>query len=228
MGNWGYRSMVKLLIATTNPAKLAEIKEFLSDLPIECVGIQDVGITQSVEETGETFEENAILKAKTYAKLSGLPTLADDGGLEIDALHGEPGVHSHRWIHKNREDEDEELIQHAITLLLGLPDGKRGAQLRLVMAFVYNDKIQTSEGVIRGIIAQQPSIYRRKGFPYRSLLYLPDIFKFYNHDELTKEENIEYNHRRKAIEKLKPIIQKLSEYSEDSDRPENSESQKIR
>ena len=200
----------KLLIATTNPAKLAEIKEFLSDLPIECVGLIDVGITQSVEETGATFEENAILKAKTYAKLSGLPTLADDGGLEIDALGGEPGVHSHRWIHKDREDEDEELIQHAITLLSGLPDEKRGAQLRLVMALVYGGKIQTSEGVIRGIIAQKPSVYRRKGFPYRSLLYLPDIHKFYNHDELTKEENKEYNHRRKALEKLKPLIKKMT------------------
>ena len=198
---------MRLLIATTNPAKLAEIKEFLVDIPIECVGLQDVGITQSVEETGATFEENAILKAKTYAKLSGLPTIADDGGLEIDALDGAPGVHSHRWIHKDREDEDEELIEYAIEKLRGLPRAKRRAQLRLVIAFVCGGKVEISEGVIRGIIAQKPSVYRRKGFPYRSLLYMPEIKKFYNHDELTQEENKEYNHRRKAIEKLKPYIQ---------------------
>ena len=220
---------MRLLIATTNLAKLAEIKEFLSDLQIDCVGLKDVGITQSVEETGNTFEENAILKAKKYAKLSGLPTLADDGGLEIDALGGEPGVHSHRWIHKDREDEDEELIEYTIQRLRGLPHVKRGGQLRVVVALALpHGDVHTSEGIIRGIIAEKPSSYRRKGFPYRSLLYLPEIQKFYNHDELTSDENKAYNHRRKAIEKLKPIIQKLSEYSEDSDRPENSESQKIR
>jgi len=199
--------MQKLLIATSNPAKLAEIKEFLTDIPIECVGLKDIGITQIVEETGNTFEENAILKAKTYREISGLPTLADDGGLEIDALSGEPGVHSHRWIHKDREDEDEELIQHVIKSMEGLPKNRRGAQLHLVIAFVSpSGEVQTSEGIIRGIIAEKPSTYRRKGFPYRSLLYLPELKKFYNHDELAKDENVAYNHRRKALEELKPTI----------------------
>jgi XTP/dITP diphosphohydrolase len=199
--------MKKLLIATTNPAKLAEIKEFLSDLPIECVGLKDIGIVQVVEETGATFEENAILKARVYREISGLPTIADDGGLEIDALNGEPGVHSHRWIHTDREDTDEELIEYTINKMKGLPEDKRGAQLRLVLALVLPDgEIHTSEGVIRGIIAEQPSSYRRIGFPYRSLLYLPEIKKFYNHDELAKEVHLAYNHRRKALEKLKPIL----------------------
>jgi len=197
----------KILIATTNKAKLEEIRQFLSDIPITCVGLRDVGITDSVEETGKTFEENAILKATFYAKKSGLPTLADDGGLEIDALNGEPGVHSHRWIHKDREDEDEELIEYTIDQLRGLPHVKRGGQLRVVVALALpNGDVHTSEGIIRGIIAEKPSSYRQKGFPYRSLLYLPTIKKFYNHDELTKEENNAYNHRRSAIEKLKPII----------------------
>ena len=197
----------KLLIATTNPAKLEEIRRFLSDLSIECLSLRDVGITTSVEETGETFEENAILKAQTYAKLSQLPTLADDGGLEIDALDGEPGVHSHRWIHRDREDTDEELIQYTMEKMRGLPRAQRGAQLRLVLALVLpNGHVHTSEGITRGIIAEEPSSYRREGFPYRSLLYLPDIKKFYNHDELTAEENETYNHRRNALEKLKPFI----------------------
>jgi len=199
--------MQKILIATTNQAKLEEIRECLTDLPIECVGLKDVRITQSVEETGKTFEENAILKATFYAKKSGLPTLADDGGLEIDALHGEPGVHSHRWIHKDREDEDEELIEYTIDQLRGLPRAKRGAQLRVVVALALpHGDVHTSEGIIRGIIAEKPSSYRQKGFPYRSLLYLPTIKKFYNHDELTKEENEVYNHRKKALEMLKPIL----------------------
>jgi len=198
---------MKLLIATTNPAKLAEIKDILSDLPIECVSLKDVGITSQVEETGGTFEENAILKAKEYAKISGLPTLADDGGLEIDALHGEPGVRSHRWVYPDRDAQDEELIQYTITRMKGIAKAKRGAQLRMVLALVMpNGDIHTSEGKIRGIVAEKPSSYRRLGFPYRSLFFLPDVGKFYNHDELTEEEHRTYNHRRKALEKLKPVI----------------------
>jgi XTP/dITP diphosphohydrolase len=203
--------MQNILIATSNQAKFEEIRQFLSDIPITCVGLRDVGITDSVEETGKTFEENAILKATLYAKKSGLATLADDGGLEIDALHGEPGVHSHRWIHKDREDEDEELIEYTIDQLRGLPRVKRGGQLRVVVALALpNGDVHISEGIIRGIIAEKPSSYRQKGFPYRSLLYLPKLKKFYNHDELAKEENNAYNHRRRAIEKLKPFIKKMS------------------
>ena len=199
--------MNTLLVATTNPGKLAELRDFLSDLPITLVSLRDVGIINAVEETGMTFQENAVLKATYYAKQSGLPTIADDGGLEIDALHGEPGVHSHRWIHKDREDEDEELIQYTLKRLENIPFKQRGAQLHLILAFAMPDgDVHTSEGIIRGIIPLTPSSYRRKGFPYRSLLYLPEISKFYNHDELTDEENKTYNHRRKAVEDLKPII----------------------
>ena len=199
--------MKKLLIATTNPGKLAELQEFLADLPLTLVSLKDVGITEAVEETGKTFEDNAVLKATYYAKLSGLPTIADDGGFEIDALGGEPGVKSHRWIHQDREDEDEELIGYAMARLKDIPLNKRGAQLHLVLACVLPDgRSWTSEASVRGIIPMEASTYRRQGFPYRSLLYIPALKKFYNHDELTQEENKTYNHRRKAVEKLKPII----------------------
>ena len=87
----------KLLIATTNRGKLKEYREMLAGLPFEVVSLEDAGITLDVEETGETFEENAILKAKTYAAMSGMLTLADDSGLEVDALGGEPGVRSARY-----------------------------------------------------------------------------------------------------------------------------------
>lgn len=94
---------MKILIATTNPGKFSELRTFLSDLPYEYVSLSDVGISLNVEETGSTFDENAILKAKTYADLSGLPAIADDGGFEIDILHGEPGVKSYRWISETRK-----------------------------------------------------------------------------------------------------------------------------
>lgn len=197
--------MKKLLIATTNPGKLGEIKRFLSDVPVELVGLKDIGITDSPEETGISFEENAILKAKYYAKESGLPTLADDGGLEVDALHGEPGVKSHRWIHEDREDTDEELIQYTLDRMKNI--NNREAQLRLVLALVLpTGEVFTAEEKVRGIIPRKASGARHPGFPYRSLLFLPEINKYYNHNELTSTETETYNHRKKALEILKPII----------------------
>lgn len=199
--------MKKLLIATTNPGKLAEIKRFLGDLSIELVGLKDVGITDAVEETGKTFEENAILKAKYYCQKSGLPTLADDGGFEIDALGGEPGVKSHRWIHQDREDTDDELITYTLEKMKGLPRAQRGAQLRLVLALVLPDGRKfTVEEKTRGIVAEKPSDHRTQGFPYRSLLFLPEINKYYDHDLLTPEETDRFNHRKRALDKLKPIL----------------------
>lgn len=199
--------MQKLLIATTNPGKLSEIKRFLGDLPVELVGLKDVGIIEVVEETGRTFEENAILKARFYCQKSGLPTLADDGGFEIDALGGEPGVKSHRWIHKDREDTDEELIAYTLEKMRGLPRARRGAQLRLVLALVLPDGRKfTVEEKTRGIVAEKPSKHRTFGFPYRSLLFLPEINKYYDHDLLTPEETDRFNHRKRALDKLKPIL----------------------
>lgn len=201
--------MQKLLIATTNPGKLQEIRKYLSDLPLELVGLKDVHINTHPKETGESFEENAVLKAQYYAKLSGLPTIADDGGFEIDALGGKPGVKSHRWIHGDRDDIDEELIEHTLKKMKGLPQAERGAQLRLVIAFVIpGEAPHTSEDRIRGVVPERASDKRFAGFPYRSLLFISEIGKYYNDAELTESENEAYNHRGRALEKLKPIIRK--------------------
>ncbi len=202
--------MKRLLIATTNPGKLAEIRHFLGELPVTLVSLSDVGIKDKANETGSTFDENAILKAKFYAKLSGLPTIGDDGGLEIDALGGAPGVKSHRWIHGDRDDDDEELITYTFEQLKDVPVGKRGAQLRAVLALVLpSGKTVTAEAKTRGIIPLAPANHRTPGFPYRSLLFLPELNKFYDTHELTPEENEVYNHRKKALEKLKPEILKF-------------------
>lgn len=203
--------MKKLLIATTNPGKLEEIRTFLSDLPLELVSLKDAGVTDTVEETGKTFEENAILKAKAYAEISGFVTLADDGGFEIDALHGEPGVTSHRWVHADRDSTDEELIAYTFKRMKDVPEGKRGARLTLVLALVQpgNPVVMTAEESIRGVVPLAPSTVRREGFPYRSLLYLPELGKFYDHVSFTPEETQRYNHRKKALEKLKPFLATL-------------------
>jgi len=198
--------MKKILIATRNPGKFSEIKYFLSDLPLEIVSLTDLGIKENVEETGKTFAENAKKKATFYAKISGLPTIADDGGLEIDFLKGEPGVKSRRWIN-GKEATDGELIKYTLEKLKGVPIKKRGAQLLAVLALALpTGEVYTSEGKVRGIIAEKPIADRTAGFPFRSLLYLPQIGKYYYQDDLTEEENLKYNHRGRAIKKLKRVI----------------------
>lgn len=202
--------MKKLLIATTNPGKLGEITKYLSDLPIALVGLKDVGIADQVAETGKTFEENAILKAKFYCQKSGLPTIADDGGLEIDVLGGEPGVKSHRWIGGDHENSDEELIEYTLKRLKKIPLKNRQAQLRAVLALALPDeRVFTAGAVTRGIIPLTPGKHRTEGFPYRSLLFLPEIGKFYDHSELTEKENQAYNHRKQALEELKPMMKEF-------------------
>jgi len=200
---------IRLLIATTNPGKLEEITTFLSDVPITPVSLTDLDIKNSVKETGKTFEENAVKKARYYAKKSGLPTLADDGGFEIDALGGEPGIQSHRWVRGDRESTDDELIRYTMKRLKGVPLPQRGAQLRLVLALCIRGQVYTTEAHIRGVIPLQPSPNRTEGFPYRSILYLPELSKFYNAQDFTAEENDVFNHRKRAIEELKPVIRKL-------------------
>jgi XTP/dITP diphosphohydrolase len=196
----------KLLVATHNPAKLSEIQKYLSDLGMELITLNDLGITEDVEEDGKTFEENAIKKAKYFAKRSGLPTVSDDGGVEIDYLNGEPGIHSRRWI-GGKPSSDEDLINHALKLLIDVRGKKRAAQLRAVIALVLpSGEVRTSEGKIRGIIAEKPYYKRWKGFPYRSLFYIPGIKKFYNPEDMNENEDIKYNHRRHALKQLKNTI----------------------
>lgn len=201
----GCSNLKKLLIATTNAGKLRELTEFLSGAPVELVSLVDLHITQHPAETGETFEENAILKAKFYQKLSGLPTLADDGGLEIDALEGAPGVRSHRWVDPARESSEEELIAFTIKKLEGISLEKRQAQLRVVLALAFPDgKTVTVEDASRGVIPLQAYPKWEKGYQYRSLLYFPEVQKYYI--ELSKKEMEKYNHRKRAVNKLKSII----------------------
>ena len=197
----------KLLIATTNRGKLQELKNFLSDLPIQLVSLSDVGITDDVAETGKTYKENSQKKALFYAKKSGLPAIADDGGLEISALNGEPGIKSRRWL--GYEGSDEELIRHITKIARELPDTNRKALFRAVISLALPDeKVWSVEGSIAGIIAKEPNDKYLKGYPYRSFFYLPKLKKYYHENELSEAEQKLYNHRWKAIQRLKPIIKK--------------------
>lgn len=197
--------MKKLLIATTNKGKIKELTEFLSDLPLQLLTLKDVDISEDVEEKGKTYEENSRAKALFYSKKSGLPAIADDGGLEISALGGAPGVHSRRWLGYNATDE--ELIGHLSKVAKELPDNTRDAYFRTVISLALPDgKVWSVKGEVRGVIAKKPLLKILKGYPYRSFFFLPEINKFYHEGQLSKEEQKLYNHRYKAVEKLKPII----------------------
>ncbi len=201
--------MPKLLIATHNPAKIAELSKYLQPLVekgVELVSLSDVGITEEPEETGSTLEENAVLKARYYASKSGLPSLADDGGFEIDILNGEPGVKSNRWL--GYKATDQELIDYTFKRLEGVPLAQRSAKGRLVLCY-YNPHTGTEafgKDYIEGVIAERIGPPPIPGFPYRAIFIVKQFNKYY--DELSETEHEQVNHRKKAVTQILPAIEK--------------------
>lgn len=198
--------MKRILVATTNPGKLKEIRAGLADIGADILSLKDFPDVLPVEETGKTFEENAKIKAKGYYARTGVPTVADDAGLEIDALHGEPGVKTRRWIHGNRDSTDAELVAYALKRLQGVPDEKRTARLRTVIAFYDGKKMHTATAATEGRIVGEAARDIEPGYPFRSLLFLPQFGKLYK--DLTPAEHIKTNHRLMALKKLILSIQK--------------------
>lgn len=195
----------KLLIATHNPAKLAELKLLLAGLPLEVITLGDLGITEDVEEDGQTYVENSQKKALFYAQKTGLPAVGDDGGIEIVALNNQPGIHSRRWL--GYSATDEELIAHMRKIARELPDDNRDAFFKTVISFALpSGHVWSVKGDIKGLITKEPSLKIMEGFPYRSFFFLPEINKYYFENELTEEEMKQYNHRRRAFDKLKPLL----------------------
>ena len=203
--------MTQLLIATTNPAKLAEYRLLLSDFDLELVSAAEKGITDTPAETGATFAENALLKARFYFARSGLPTLADDGGLEVDALRGEPGVRSHRWLGEGGFD-DRALADEVIRRMQGVAPGRRAARIRAAVALIYRDdsgvRERVAEGALEGVIADRVWPRMRPGFPYRAVLLLPERGCYLA--ELGDEEEARISQRRIALEKLRSDLERIA------------------
>ena len=171
---------------------------------IQLLFVDDLFIKKDPEETGKTFLENARLKAHYFANISGLPTVADDGGIEIDALSGAPGVHSKRWL--GREATDTELIAHTVKKMEQIDSAKRTAQFTVCL-YYYNPITQYEISVtesLKGHITLTPSGLAQKGFPYRALFIVDQYNKYY--DELSGAEHEKVNHRLRAVHKLLPLI----------------------
>ena len=197
---------MKFLLATTNEGKIREYQHLLGKAGVEFVTLADVGITEKPEETGETCEENAILKAKFYfEKSNGMPTLADDGGLEIDVLGGEPGPRSRRW--PGHEATDEELVQYTIERMRGIHLEKRTAQLTAVLAVMPRaGEMQTFQGVLKGRIVEEPYYPIIPGYPFRSLFYELQTGKVLAELPI---EDLPNGHREQAIAKALPYLQEI-------------------
>jgi XTP/dITP diphosphohydrolase len=204
--------MRRLLIATTNPAKLAEYRLLLRDLELDLVSLADAGITEMPEESGATFEENALIKARFYFARAHTATLADDGGLEIDALGGEPGVRSHRWLNSGGDDSDEALVNEVMRRMKDVPAERRSARLRAATALIYDDGGQVlervAEAAIEGVIAERAYPILRAGFPYRAVLFMPERNCFVG--ELGDEEEAKISQRRIALAKLHDDLARIA------------------
>jgi len=168
--------MPQLLIATTNPAKLAEYSVLMREFNLRLVSLREAGINQEAPEGAATFSDNARIKAAFYFNRSGLPTLADDGGLEVDALGGAPGVQSHRWL--GAQADDRMLAEEVVRRMAGVEPANRTARLRAAAALIYTDQgvvcERVAEAALEGLIAKHCYPEIRPGFPYRSVLYLPE------------------------------------------------------
>jgi XTP/dITP diphosphohydrolase len=192
---------MRLLIATHNQGKKAEYAAILDDLPLELVTLTDLGIDVEIEETGTTFEENALLKARGYAAIADLVTLADDSGLEVDALDGAPGIHSARYA--GPEAGDEDLYTLLLHNLRGVPASERAARFRCVIALVWPDgREETVEGVCEGRILREPRGSR--GFGYDPVFYVPAYDKTMAQLPMVVKNRI--SHRGRAAEKAKQIL----------------------
>jgi XTP/dITP diphosphohydrolase len=203
--------MTRLLIASTNPAKLAEYRRLLADFALEPISLREAGMKDQPEETGATFAENAMLKARYYFDRSRIATLADDGGLEIDALGGEPGVRSHRWL-GGVADTDDELIAEVMRRMEHVAENRRSARLRNALALVYRDggelREHVTEGTLDGVIARAAYPLITPGFPYRSVLFVPQRGCFLA--ELSEEEQARISQRRAAIERARSYLRQIA------------------
>lgn len=197
--------MLTLLIATTNQGKLKEYAAIFAGLPIELRSLRDVGIEDDVEETGATFAENARLKAAYYAARSGLPTLADDSGLEVAALNGEPGVLSHRYAGPGASDAERNAL--ILQKLAGVPFHGRLARFVCVIALARPERpndAELVEGVLPGVIEQEPR--GTGGFGYDPIFYVLDDDKTLA--ELSPERKNQISHRARAAEAAREVLER--------------------
>ena len=200
----------RLVIATNNQGKLREFRDLLDGCGFELVTPGDLGVPFDPEETGSTFEENATIKAVAAMRATGLPALADDSGLEVDALDGRPGVFSARYAGRDRTDpalSDEDRVRIVLDEMRGVADERRAARFRCVIAIATPDgAVRTVDGVFEGRLGYAPR--GKNGFGYDPIFVVPELGV--TSAELPPEEKNAMSHRGQAALKAREILRQVS------------------
>ena len=196
--------MPELLLASSNPGKIREYRFLLDGLGYQITTLPEQGITKVVTESGKNYEQNARLKAVAYARLSQLTALADDSGLEVDALNGEPGVQSARFA--GEAATDAERVSFLLAKLNGVPWERRTAHFKCVIAIATpGGQTELCYGECQGMIAFEAK--GENGFGYDPIFYLPEIGK--TMAELPFEMKNQISHRAQASQKARQVLQRL-------------------
>lgn len=197
-------SMPELLLASANPGKIREYRSLLDGLGYRILTLADRGAAGVVSESGDSYEENASLKAAAHAASAGLVTVADDSGLEVDAINGEPGVYSARFAGNDATDWDR--VQALLARLDGVPWEERSARFKCVIAVATpGGQLELCRGECQGIIALEPR--GAGGFGYDPIFYLPDLGK--TMAELPLEVKNQVSHRAKASVTARQVLKRL-------------------
>ena len=194
---------MKVVLASKNPHKLVEIQEILANYDMELVLQSDLGVDIDVEETGKSFEENSFLKANAVVKATGLPALADDSGLCVDALGGEPGIYSARYGGATCVS-DRDRLNHLLENLRGIRSEERTARFVCVMTLIYPDgRTLVAEGSCEGYIASEP--HGSAGFGYDPVFYIPREGRTFA--ELGENIKNKISHRANALKRLCALLE---------------------
>ena len=199
--------MAELLVATTNQGKFAEVQAFLKSLPLTILSLKSLGRWPAVVEDGTTFTENALKKARALAEYSGRLTLADDSGLEVDALNGAPGIYSARY--GGEAGDDDKNNERLLRELQGIAEAKRGARFVCALALCAPESRGMKEWTVResceGRIAFE--LRGQNGFGYDPLFFYPPFGKTFG--EIDRETKATVSHRGKALKKLAEMLPSL-------------------
>jgi XTP/dITP diphosphohydrolase len=194
-----------LLLASQNPGKLQEMRHLVEGLAYRVLGPRDIGITDAPEETGSTFRENAALKALHYSGRSGLLTVADDSGISVDALNGEPGLYSSRFAGPEATDAERNALM--LKRLAGVPEGQRGARFTSAVAVARGGRLLfQAEEVVEGAIATEAR--GDNGFGYDPLFFYPPFGRTFG--EVPAAEKDKVSHRGKAFARLRTFLSTLA------------------
>ena len=199
--------MIKLLVATTNPGKFAEVKDFLRQLPLEVLSLSDLATWPKIIEDGATFEENALKKARALAEYSSYLTLADDSGLEVDALNGAPGIYSARYCGEEGNDKkNNEKLMHE---LREISEEKRTGRFVCALALCAPKSHGMKEWTVRDSCEGRISFELKgeNGFGYDPLFFYPSLGKTFG--EIDRAIKATVSHRGKALKKLAEMLPSL-------------------